>query len=146
MATTAEASGSSSSGLLSASKEKFAQLVSSYTGLDRNVVRAWVLAENAPESNPLGIMASPGHLMSYASPDVAAQAVAKNLLTNPLYARVRLTVQKPGSASGRGTSPTAQLTAIANSPWDSNHYRGAGVTSGPLGRLLFGTYTHVQAA
>jgi hypothetical protein len=111
---------------LTKDQQRFAYIVARGSGLSWKVVEAWVLAEQGPNGNPLNI--GPGR--DYGSPDKAAEATIKTL-RDPRY--------KPVILSQKG-SDTDQLRAIAASPWDANHYRGAG---GSQGSLLLGTYKRV---
>lgn len=102
----------------------FLTALAKYTGLNPDVIRAWMLAEGGPTDNPLNI--GPGK--HYSDPAKATS----DLLHTPRYAPI-LTAAAHGN-------PQQQLAAIAASPWDANHYRG---NSSSQGALLRGTYARV---
>lgn len=118
--------------------QQLAQMVSNSTGLNVDVVLAqWQVEEgigNAyawPGNNPAGI--SPGNsavdalsngltsggFLAFPTPAAGAQAYATLYNTDSNYAGVRTAI-----ATG---SPSAELNAIIQSPWDGGHYQD-GVT------------------
>lgn len=86
---------------------QFASIVAKGTGLQLATVYAWMRAEGGPVGNPLNI--GPGD--NYGSAPAAAAATVK-ALHEPAYQAVLTT------AAGT-TDPTTELTAIADSPWDT---------------------------
>ena len=105
------------SGGAAPAQEEFAGALVGCSGLDPNVVLAWTLAEGGgvnpsqPPNNFLFLTAATGGFRSFASPEEAAQAVCLTLTSND-YAMIPLSA---------GQTPTLQLIAIAQSPWDGGH-------------------------
>jgi hypothetical protein len=124
--------------LLSNDQERFAETLSGITGLNLNVVRAWVLSEggNGPgtDHNWLNITNVPAGYKSkgtrsrggepqFQSADQAAQATA-----------ALITKQYPTIGASVGGSVQDQILAIVNSPWASGHYlASAGNPMGTIG-------------
>lgn len=108
---------------------QFLELVHDGTGIPRLVIRAWILAEGGPRTNPLNI--GPGR--NYASHIAAANATVE-LLRTSRYA--------PILRAAAGGDDRAVLEAIIRSPWDAGHYAGAGGSR--AGTLLYGTYARAK--
>lgn len=85
----------------------FARALAAETGLSYQASLAWASAEVGGNNN-LGIMAGPGQPASFATPAQGAAAAAALINSSPLYAGIRASV---------GSSPAAQMDAIARSPW-----------------------------
>jgi hypothetical protein len=105
-------------GDLSAGQRSYRDRVAAGTGLDRTVVTAWIGAESGwgvtkPDHNYLNV--GPGR--SYPSVAAAADAVVSLIRSSSHYAGIR-------AAIPRGAS--AQVEAIATSPWDAGRYGGDG--------------------
>lgn len=103
-------------GQLSADQAAYAQQVASATGLDADVVRAWIGSESGwgvtkPAHNYLNI--GPGR--QYSTVDQAATAAAQLLGSSSYYTGIRNAVP---------AGPVAQVDAIQQSPWDAGHYGG----------------------
>jgi hypothetical protein len=103
-------------GQLSADQAAYAAQVASATGLDTDVVRAWIGAESGwgvtkPTHNYLTI--GPGR--QYATVDQAATAAAHLVGSSSNYAGIRSAIP---------AGPDAQVQAIQASPWDAAHYGG----------------------
>jgi hypothetical protein len=116
-------------GQLSADQAAYAAQVASATGLDTDVVRAWIGAESGwgvtkPTHNYLNI--GPGR--QYPTVDQAATAAAQLVGSSSNYAGIRSAIP---------AGPAAQVDAIQQSPWDQNHYGG---------HRLMDTYTSVVGA
>lgn len=122
---------------ITADQQAFAQRVARGTGLSLAAVLAWMRAEGGPTTNPLNIMI-PGTqtVANYGSPERAADAVIANLKTSR-YANVLQTARDTGD-------PKAQLTAIAQSPWDAGHYT-AGIPGAAWGTTLLGSLASTKA-
>ena len=96
-------------GTLSPDEARFVQQVSTSTGLDPNVVTAWVGSESGwgvykPTHNYLNV--GPGE--QFSSVDAAAGRVAGLINTSPTYSGIRSAIP-----SGAG----AQISAIGSSAW-----------------------------
>lgn len=103
-------------GQLSADQATYASTVVAATGLDADVVRAWIGAESGwgvtkPAHNYLNI--GPGR--QYASTAQAATAAAQLITSSSYYAGIRNAIP---------AGPVAQVSAIQQSPWDAGHYSG----------------------
>ena len=112
-------------------EEQYADIVSQKTGLDINVVRAWVVQESGWGTkqgfNFLNLRGSGGAFAEYGSVQQAADAVVNQLKIAPTwYGGILASIDKP---------PVAQIAAIAASPWDAAHYNG--------GKNLVNTYFSV---
>lgn len=114
--------------------DQFARTLANLTGLNVNVLRAWVLAEGGPPGNPLNIMHG-GKPANFGDVNGAAAATSQLLHSSAAYAPILR------SAS---SDPQAQIAAITASPWDAGHYRGD--PSAKPGTLLHGTYARVLDA
>lgn len=101
---------------LSTSAQQFASGVSAGTGIDRNVLTAWVAQESGWNKTKTGfnyLNIGPGR--KYASVSEAIKATV-SLLKSKTYQGIQ-------SATGKG--PQAQISAIVASPWDAGHYGAA---------------------
>jgi hypothetical protein len=103
-------------GDLSPDQARYAAQVAQRTGLDLDVVVAWIGAEsgwgvNKASHNYLNI--GPGR--QYQSVDQAAGAAAELVNSSGYYAGIRSAIP---------VSPAAQVSAIQASPWDLHHYDG----------------------
>ncbi|HZU18299.1 MAG TPA: hypothetical protein VFD01_17065 [Candidatus Dormibacteraeota bacterium] len=106
-----------SAGTLSPAQQSYVDVLAGATGLDPDVVTAWVGSESGwgitkPSNNYLNI--GPGY--NYPDPAQGAEAAARLLNTSGYYSSIRAAVPQ-GAA--------AQVAAITASPWDAGHY-GAG--------------------
>lgn len=113
----------------------FAKQVADQTGLNEKVVYAWTLAENRGDNhlNPLNIRNPQTHNFDpFPSTAAAARATAQLLLTSSNYTGIR--------RAAKSGDPSAQIDAIALSPWDAGHYRG-GTSS--VGTTLRGAYASI---
>lgn len=132
---------------LTSGQEAFAATLSRLTGLDRNVVRAWTLAEMSDSyarkrqadgnNNWLNVGyfdsgAANWAKTAFKDPNQAAQLTADFLKGKRWGADQRI----QNILSYAGKSPTEQLKAIYSSPWASNHYGN--------GSALQGTYKLVS--
>lgn len=106
---------------LSSSYTLFAELLAQDTKISLRVIGAWILAEGGPSDNPLNI--GPGY--HYGSIENGVRGTA-NLLRSSTYS---------GIMASRDESDSAQISAIAASPWCPGC---AGYES-----LLRGTYSRV---
>ncbi len=114
--------------------QSLAQLASNACGLDVNVILSqWQVEEgvgsaNWPGNNPAGITpgnsavdalgtgaTTSGGFVVFPTPAAGAQGYATLYNTDPSYASVRAAI-KTGS-------PTNELNAIIQSPWDAGHYK-----------------------
>lgn len=136
----APASSTSSPATAAAAAERFAAELAQRTGLDRDVVRAWVASEGAYAPNGTGgfnflnvrvgpsgrgysgvpEVASPAGFARFRTVEDAVAETSHWLTSMHNYSAIRAVV-----AGGGG--PMAQLRAIAASPWDANHYAGGSV-------------------
>jgi hypothetical protein len=103
-------------GDLSPDQARYAAAVTQRTGLDRDVVVAWIGAESGwavtkGDHNYLNI--GPGR--QYQSVDQAAGDAAQLVNSSHYYAGIRSAIP---------VSPAAQVAAIQASPWDAAHYGG----------------------
>ncbi len=122
--------------------EEFSAKLAKATGLDVNVVRAWVFAEGAFTKrgtgyfNYLNVRPKPGgtsysgvqlagvslgNFQRFRSVDDAVRETAYWINTMGNYAGIRAAIKAPGSESQRAGG---QITAIVRSPWDAGHYGG----------------------
>lgn len=133
--------------------DEFVSELAVRTGLNRDVVAAWVRAEGADAPNGTGgfnylnVRArgqtgysgvrlagiSSGGFAQFASVDDAVREASYWILKMGNYAGIRASV-------GKGSQ--AQLAAIAASPWDANHYSGGGA----VGSVLSGAWKIVTGA
>jgi hypothetical protein len=109
---------------LTPTAEQVAQCLSSKTGLDLNVVRAWIAIESAWGKSPtdhynyLNLKSSHGNTFAtFTSPADACDAYYSNL-QGPDYSGIR--------AAATSNNVVKQLQAITDSPWDEGHYGGNG--------------------
>lgn len=86
-----------------------AALQQALPGLNANVAKAWVTAEQGNYNNITGLTNSSGQLIHFNSYQDAATAIANNINTNPIYANLSAAI-KSGNAQ-------AQAQALATSPW-----------------------------
>jgi hypothetical protein len=103
-------------GDLSPDQARYAAQVAQRTGLNLDVVVAWIGAEsgwgvNKASHNYLNI--GPGR--QYQSVDQAAGAAAELVNSSAYYTGIRSAIP---------VSPAAQVAAIQASPWDAGHYGG----------------------
>jgi hypothetical protein len=121
---------------LTTDQETFSQLVAGQTGLNIDVVRAWVNAEvGGTDGNGWGsfnFLNMSDHKSGFGSVQLAATAAAQQINTSNYYGGIR-------QAAGTGDA-SAELSAIASSPWDAGHYSGSG---GP-GSNLQNSYNSVK--
>ena len=105
--------------------EEVAQGLASKTGLDINVVRAWIAQESAwgrsPGDNAYNYLNwdhSSGEWHHLSTADEAVDAYYGQLTRAPQwYGRI---------LASAGASPQTQISAIAASPWSASHYGGKG--------------------
>lgn len=117
-------------GELSAEQRRYRDRVAARTGLDRDVVTAWIAAESGwqttkPGHNYLNI--GPGR--TYPSVNAAADAVAVLVNGSDHYAGIR---------AARRRSGLHQIRAIGSSPWDAGRYGGDGSNLERVYRQLVG--------
>lgn len=123
---------------LTPAAEQTAESLAQQTGLDLNVIRAWIAHESAWGRSPSGaynflnLKNARGGWAEFASPSAAAAAYAAQLRRAPGW--------YGGILHSAGASPQEQISAIAASPWDEGHYGGRG------GPNLAATYRSVTAA
>lgn len=134
---------------LTPGQEKFAAVLASRTGMDRNAIRAWVLAEMS-SSYAQGREREGNHnWLNVGYFDSGAADWAKKQFKNPVQA-ANLTYdflkgKRFGAAQGirdilksAGKDPGTQLKAIWTSPWASSHYNNGSSLQGTY-RLVSGT-------
>ncbi len=100
----------------------YAAQASYLTKLDKNVILSQWIAENGwtvPKGYNFGNIMSNGKPVVYASATDGLTAYASLINSGSYYDKVRASVTD---------TPTAQLKAIASSPWDAGHYGGDGST------------------
>lgn len=102
---------------LTAAQQQFVNTLSQSSGLNPQVIAAWVTAESggAPNTRGTNNFLNFGHPNepSFPTPQAGATATYMWMVGNSNYKGIL------SSASG---SPSTQLEAIINSPWDTSHY------------------------
>lgn len=110
-------------GDLSAAQLEYLGRIRAGTGLDKNVLTAWIGQESGWNTTKTGhnyLNIGPGR--NYPSVAAAGQAVVQ-LLQNDRYAPIRQAVPR---------GPIPQLDAIVQSPWDADRYN---MSTGPDGSI-----------
>lgn len=115
--------GAQTSRSLTLNAERAAGALALGSGLNLNVVRAWIAHESnwgrsrlaVEQHNYLGY-GGPGNFRTFTSPETFAARIV---------AQLQSAKYQPILAS-RGRPPAEQIAAIAASPWDASHYGGAG--------------------
>jgi len=135
--------------VLTQQQERFAAELARLTGLDRNVIRAWSLAEMSGSYAAQREREGNANVLNIGYFDSGPSDWARQAFRDPVQA-ARLTAdflegKRWGAAPGirailrtAGTNPAAQLRAIYSSPWASSHYN--------QGRDLLATYRSVSGA
>lgn len=110
-------------------------LVRNIPGLQPDVARAWVTAEQGVNYNILGVTytnSTGQHLYSYSSWDQGAQAAAHLIQTGP-YAGIRSALQTGNSQK--------EAAAIIASPWNHPYYSGKSSAVSSLQKIAGGSFT-----
>ena len=133
---------------LTSGQEAFSATLSRLTGLDRNVIRAWALAEMSDSYARKRQAEGNNNWLNIGYFDAGAAGWAKTAFKDPNQA-AQLTADflkgKRWGADQRiqnilnyaGKSPSEQLKAIYSSPWASNHYGNGSALQGTY-RLVAG--------
>ena len=135
--------------LLTNQQERFAAELARLSGLDRNVIRAWALAEMSGSYAQQREREGNANVLNVGYFDSGPSDWARNAFRDPAQA-ARLTYdflrgRRWGAAPGiqailrtAGQNPSAQLRAIWTSPWASSRYNN--------GRDLLDVYRSVSGA
>jgi hypothetical protein len=122
--------------VLTPSAEMVADGLSEKTGLDINVVRAWVAHESAWGRSPAGAY----NFLNLRDPNGGwAQFSSADDAVNAYYAQLQRgkAFGYPAILTSSRNSPQYQISTIAASKWDASHYGGTG------GPNLVSTYNSV---